>query len=215
MLNLTLFITITITIAIAYLLGSINFSILISKIMRFDDPRLYGSGNPGTTNILRGGHSTAAVIVLLGDAIKGLLAIIIARLLHIEGFSLGIIGLSALIGHIYPLFFRFQGGKGVATMLGVLLGLSPVLGVISLIIWVSVAFVFRYSSLAALTVAVLSPALTLLLPPRSSDFYFLPLIAIAILIIYRHRSNIEKLRHGKEGKISFSSNKRDPRKIDK
>jgi glycerol-3-phosphate acyltransferase PlsY len=204
---------ILIAIILAYLLGSINFAIIISKMMRLDDPRLHGSGNPGATNVLRSGHGNAAVIVLLGDAIKGLVAIIIARFLQIDGFSLGLVGLAVLVGHIYPIFFRFKGGKGVATMLGVFLGLNPALGVLSLFIWVVVAFLFRYSSLAALSAAVLSPALTLLLP-RANDFYFLPLVAIAVLVVYRHRDNIDRLRHRKEGKIAFKSNKRDPRSMD-
>lgn len=202
-----------IIIVLAYLLGSVNFAIIISKMMRFDDPRLNGSGNPGATNVLRSGHGSAAAIVLLGDAIKGLLAILIARWLQIDGFALALVGLAALIGHIYPIFFKFKGGKGVATMLGVLLGLNLALGVISLFIWVVVAFLFRYSSLAALSAAILSPLLTLLLP-HASDFYFLPLIAIAVLVVYRHRDNINRLRHRKESKISFQSKKHNPRAMD-
>ena len=152
---------ITIAIVLAYLLGSISFAVLVSKIFRLADPRTYGSKNPGATNVLRSGNKLAAVLTLIGDCAKGWLAVWSALQLD-EQFALGeagiaLIALAVFLGHLWPVFLRFAGGKGVATALGVLLGLNPILGLATLVTWMVIAYAFRYSSLAALVSAVFAP----------------------------------------------------------
>ncbi|MCP4475943.1 MAG: glycerol-3-phosphate 1-O-acyltransferase PlsY [Gammaproteobacteria bacterium] len=193
---------IIISLVIAYLLGSINNAILICFCLKLGDPRKTGSGNPGATNVLRMGHSRAAAIILLSDLLKGLIAVIIGRLFHLHGFDLGLVAFASFVGHVYPIFFKFKGGKGVATMLGALLGLSPLLGLAAIVTWLLVAFLSRYSSLAAIVTCVVTPIYTILLPFSSAQF-FLPLVALALLLIYRHRPNIERLRRGEEDKIQL------------
>lgn len=186
---------------IAYLLGSINSAILVSRYFKTDDPRSTGSNNPGTTNILRIAGKKAAIITLLGDAIKGMVAIIIAsRLLNVQGFELGLVGLAGLLGHIYPIFFRFKGGKGVAVALGIWLALNPALGVMSLATWIAIAIIWRYSSLAALITTAAVPFYAIVV---AHPQYFLPLVAMTVILFYKHRDNIQRLRKGTEGKINF------------
>jgi len=193
--------TAVIFILAAYLLGSVSFAIVVSKLFRLDDPRTYGSQNPGATNVLRSGNKLAAVITLLGDCVKGWVAVAVSVGLN-ESLQLGDaviagVALAVFAGHLWPVFFRFQGGKGVATALGVLLGLNPLLGLATLATWLIIARAFRYSSLAALASAVFAP------------FYYglllrAQLLAVAImsvLLIYRHRSNITNLLSGKESRI--------------
>ena len=188
---------------LAYLLGSLSFAVIVSKAMRLDDPRSYGSGNPGATNVLRSGNKLAAILTLLLDALKGVAAVLIARFLADRlGYGDGVValaGLAAFVGHLYPVFFRFQGGKGVATAAGVLLALSPWVGLASLGTWLAVAIATRYSSLAALVTALLAPVYTWWLV---GDPQVVALVAVmSVLLIWRHRSNIAKLRNGTESKL--------------
>lgn len=191
-------------IAVAYLLGSLSFAVIVSRIMRLPDPRQYGSGNPGATNVLRTGRKTAAALTLLGDALKGWVAVVLARALTPQfGLAEDIVLLCALavfIGHLFPVFFRFQGGKGVATALGVLVGLDPWLGLACLATWLFMAKAFRISSLAALTTAVLAPVYAGLLMGWGNTA--LAVLVIALLLVYRHKSNLIKLASGQEDRIS-------------
>jgi len=190
-------------IAVAYLLGSLSFAVIVSRAMRLPDPRQYGSGNPGATNVLRSGRKSAAVLTLLGDALKGWAAVTLARMLAPQfGLDDGIVLLCALavfIGHLFPLYFRFQGGKGVATALGVLVGLNPWLGLACLATWLFMAGVFRISSLAALTTAVLAPVYAGLLMGWGDTA--MTVLVITLLLIYRHKSNLIKLVNGQEARI--------------
>jgi glycerol-3-phosphate acyltransferase PlsY len=191
-------------IAVAYLLGSLSFAVIVSRVMRLPDPRQYGSGNPGATNVLRTGRKTAAALTLLGDALKGWVAVVLARALAPQfGLPEDIVLLCALavfIGHLFPVFFRFQGGKGVATALGVLVGLDPWLGLACLATWLLMARAFRISSLAALTTAVLAPVYAGLLMGWGNTA--LAVLVIALLLVYRHKSNLVKLASGQEDRIS-------------
>jgi acyl phosphate:glycerol-3-phosphate acyltransferase len=195
--------TMLLFIAAAYLLGSLSFAVIVSRAMRIPDPRQYGSGNPGATNVLRSGRKMAAVLTLLGDALKGWVAVVLAAALAPRfGQPEEVVLLCALavfIGHLYPLFFRFQGGKGVATALGVLVGLNPWLGLACLLTWLLVAGVFRISSLAALAAAVLSPVYAGLLMGWGNTA--IAVLVIALLLVYRHKSNLIKLFKGEEGRI--------------
>ena len=190
-------------VALAYLIGSLSFAVIVSRAMRLPDPRQYGSGNPGATNVLRTGRKAAAVLTLLGDALKGWVAVVLAGALAPRfGLSEDVVLLCALavfIGHLFPVFFRFQGGKGVATALGVLLGLSPWLGLACLATWLVMAAVFRISSLSALTAAVLSPVYATLLMGWGNTA--LVVLVIALLLVYRHKSNLVKLMSGQEARI--------------
>jgi glycerol-3-phosphate acyltransferase PlsY len=199
--------TMLLFIAAAYLLGSLSFAVIVSRAMRIPDPRQYGSGNPGATNVLRSGRKMAAVLTLLGDALKGWVAVVLATALaprfgQPEEVAL-LCALAVFIGHLYPLFFRFQGGKGVATALGVLVGLNPWLGLACLLTWLLVAGVFRISSLAALTAAVLSPVYAGLLMGWGNTT--IAVLVIALLLVYRHKSNLIKLYKGEEGRIGARS----------
>jgi len=190
-------------IALAYLLGSLSFAVIVSRAMRLPDPRAYGSGNPGATNVLRTGRKAAALLTLLGDAAKGWIAVVLAKYL---APSLGLadtvvllVALAVFIGHLFPVFFRFQGGKGVATALGVLLGLNPWLGLACLATWIATAAVFRISSLAALTAAVLAPVYATLLMGWGPAT--MTVLVVTLLLVYRHKSNLVKLVSGQEARI--------------
>ncbi|MCX7209340.1 MAG: glycerol-3-phosphate 1-O-acyltransferase PlsY [Burkholderiales bacterium] len=194
---------ITIAIVLAYLLGSISFAVLVSKIFRLADPRTYGSKNPGATNVLRSGNKLAAVLTLVGDCAKGWLAVWLA-LRFDEQFALGeagiaLIALAVFLGHLWPVFLRFVGGKGVATALGVLLGLNPILGLATLVTWSVIAYAFRYSSLAALISAIFAPFYYGLL--FGSDIKLLAVLIMSGLLIYRHHKNIGNLLTGKESRL--------------
>jgi len=185
---------------IAYVIGSVTTAVIVSKYLGLPDPRKHGSQNPGATNVLRLGGRQAAILTLLGDALKGFLSVMIARLFGIDGFLLGLIAVFALVGHLFPLFFRFKGGKGVATAFGAICGLSLPIAILLLLTWLIVVLFSRYSSLAALIAAIAAPIYALFF----GDFaYFLPLIAISVLIIWRHWGNIQRLKAGVEPKISF------------
>ena len=194
---------------VAYLIGSVSFAVLVSKFSGLADPRTYGSKNPGATNVLRSGNKKAAALTLLGDALKGTLAVLLA--LHFQeqlGYSRGDIawlGLAAFIGHLYPIFLKFQGGKGVATALGVLLGLNWVLGLATAITWVLIAYFFRYSSLAALVASLFAVFYNLLLFGINSQAA--AIAVMATLLIYRHKQNISNLIAGKESKIGQTPKK--------
>ncbi|SNC61860.1 glycerol-3-phosphate acyltransferase PlsY [Polynucleobacter victoriensis] len=186
----------------AYLIGSVSFAVVVSKVMRLPDPHSYGSGNPGATNVLRTGNKLAAILTLLGDAAKGYVAVVIARVLigvEIDSWGLPTVAAAAFIGHLFPVFHGFKGGKGVATALGILLAIDWVLGLTTLSTWLIVAVFLRYSSLAALVSAVFAPIYFIFL------FGVQPMaIAIAVmsaLLIWRHKANIQKLLRGEEGRI--------------
>jgi glycerol-3-phosphate acyltransferase PlsY len=189
--------------AIAYLLGSISFAVIVSRIYALPDPRTYGSGNPGATNVLRSGRKAAAVLTLVLDGAKGWLAVFLAARYAESGMAdvtMAAAALAAVLGHMYPVFFRFRGGKGVATALGVLLGLNLYLALGVLATWIIIAVFFRISSLAALVSAVSAPFFTLILFSHTHPF-FASVTVIAALLIWRHRSNIRNLLSGREGRL--------------
>jgi len=192
----------------AYLIGSVSTAIITCKIMRLPDPRSEGSGNPGATNVLRVGGKKAAAITLFGDMLKGFLPMYAAQFFEIGYIAFALIGLAAFIGHLYPVFFGFKGGKGVATMLGVLFGIHWSVGLATALTWLIMAKGFKVSSLSALIATTLAPFYIFGL--MSFVFYFtmdqvLPLIItcsiMTVILFWRHRSNIQNLLSGKEGKI--------------
>ncbi|MFM7227400.1 MAG: glycerol-3-phosphate 1-O-acyltransferase PlsY [Betaproteobacteria bacterium] len=189
--------------ALAYLLGSVSFAIVVSKLFRLADPRTFGSGNPGATNVLRTGNKAAAALTLLGDCLKGVVPVALAvtfdERLSIGDAGIALISVAVFAGHLWPLYFRFKGGKGVATALGVLLGLNPVLGVATALTWVVIAYAFRYSSLAALVSALFAPFYYTLL--FGLNTIGLAVLLMSVLLIWRHKTNIGNLISGKESKI--------------
>ncbi|MBU6193931.1 MAG: glycerol-3-phosphate 1-O-acyltransferase PlsY [Burkholderiales bacterium] len=191
----------------AYLVGSLSFAVLVSRLMGLDDPRTYGSGNPGATNVLRSGNKKAAALTLLLDALKGVVPVAVAvqlqpRMGWEEG-TVALIGLAAFLGHLWPVFFRFQGGKGVATAAGVLLAFNPILGAATLASWLLIAYFFRYSSLAALVAAAFAPFYHALIWGGSPAT--LAIAVMSLLLIWRHEGNIRKLLAGTESKIGQKS----------
>lgn len=201
-----------IVLLLAYLIGSISFAVVVSRMMGLADPHTYGSGNPGATNVLRTGNRKAAALTLLGDVAKGVVAVLLARWLApslgLSQTTVMLVGLAAFIGHLYPVFHGFRGGKGVATAAGVLLALNPLHGLAVLGTWLLVAFTTRYSSLAALVAAVLAPIYWMLLHGISAST--LAVLVMSALLIWRHRSNIDKLLSGKESKIGGKKDKPTP-----
>lgn len=185
----------------AYLLGSVSFAIVVSRAMRLPDPRSYGSGNPGATNVLRTGRKFAAVLTLLGDAGKGWLAVFLATLADPQAapHAVPLAGLAAFLGHLFPVFHRFQGGKGVATAAGVLLALDWRIGLGTIATWIIIAAFFRYSSLAALIAAAFAAVFSLLL--LGVDVAAACVLIIAALLAWRHRENIARLAAGTESRI--------------
>ena len=193
----------------AYLIGSLSFAVIVSKYYGMDDPRTYGSGNPGATNVLRSGKKKAAALTLLGDAVKGLVAVILARCLqdalNLSDATIALVAIAALVGHMWPIFFNFKGGKGVATALGVLLSLSPATALLCTLVWLVMAFGFKVSSLAALVATVCAPIFAFFMMPHAS-WAWAP-VFIAALVLYRHKSNIQNLIQGKESKIGDKAGK--------
>lgn len=192
-----------VAVVLAYLVGSLSFAVLVSRLMGLADPRTYGSGNPGATNVLRTGNKSAAVLTLLGDAAKGWLAVWLAIRFG-PRFGLGELGVAAVavavfVGHLYPVFFGFKGGKGVATAAGVVLALNPWLALATGLTWLIIAGFFRYSSLASIVAAVFAAFYSAF--GWGFDERFLALVVIAGLIVYRHRANIANLMAGKERRI--------------
>ncbi|HEY4542001.1 MAG TPA: glycerol-3-phosphate 1-O-acyltransferase PlsY [Noviherbaspirillum sp.] len=187
----------------AYLIGSISFAVVVSKLCGIADPRTYGSKNPGATNVLRSGNKLAAALTLLGDGFKGWLAVWLAYRFGPEygvgANGIALVAIAVFLGHLWPVFFRFVGGKGVATALGVLLGVSGWLGGAAFATWLLIAFTSRYSSLAALTAALGAPLYYSLL--FGADVIFLAILTMSALLVYRHRQNIANLVSGREGKI--------------
>lgn len=183
---------------IAYLLGSVASSIIVCKFAGKSDPRTQGSRNPGTTNVLRIAGKKWAVVTLLGDVLKGVIAVLLGRTLGLHGFELSLTALAVFLGHLYPVFFGFKGGKGVATGFGAIVTLSPIVGLMAIVIWLIVALVFRHSSLAALMAVLLVPVYMWFFSNRD---YF-PIMAImAIFLVWRHRGNIVRLCNKTEKKI--------------
>ena len=187
----------------AYLVGSLSFAVIVSRAMGLSDPRSYGSGNPGATNVLRSGNRTAAVLTLLLDALKGFVPVLLADRFG-PSFGLGegtvaLVALAAFVGHLWPVFFRFEGGKGVATAAGVLLALNPWLGLATLATWIIIAAFFRYSSLASIVAAVFAPFYQLLIwggGPAAAA-----ITVMGLLLVWRHTGNIRKLLAGTEARI--------------
>jgi glycerol-3-phosphate acyltransferase PlsY len=178
-----------------YLAGSIPFALLVSRVMALPDPRTYGSGNIGATNVLRSGSRIAALLTLIGDAAKGWAAVLVARHLGASDEAMAIVGFAAFLGHVFPVWLRFRGGKGVATAAGVLIAFDWRLGVAIVIAWLTIAVVSRYSSVAAL----FAPAATWYIVGTGP--VFLAVIAMSIILIARHRANIMKLARGEESRI--------------
>ena len=198
----------TFAVLAAYLIGSLSFAVIVSRLMGLNDPRSYGSKNPGATNVLRSGNKAAAVVTLVLDALKGWLPVVLVKWFGADyglgGGTVAAVGLAAFLGHLYPVFFKFKGGKGVATAAGVLIGVSWVLGLATLATWLIVAYFSRYSSLASLAAAVFSP-LYYLFGDRAVWYVdkriVMMLVLISALLIYRHRENINKLLKGTESRL--------------
>jgi acyl phosphate:glycerol-3-phosphate acyltransferase len=188
---------------IAYLLGSVSFAVIASWLFRLPDPRTYGSKNPGATNVLRSGKKAAAILTLLGDAGKGWLAVMLAQYFmqswDLAGEVVAVVALAVFLGHVFPIFLRFQGGKGVATAVGVLLGLNLWVGLLAIITWVLVVIIWRISSLSALVAALLAPVYAVIF--LGFDVNALAILLMSLLLIWRHKSNIANLLAGKESRI--------------
>lgn len=196
----------------AYLIGSLSFAVIVSRFMGLDDPRTYGSQNPGATNVLRSGNKKAAVLTLLFDALKGYFPVLLTKWYGpawgLDDQAVALVAFAAFAGHLWPVFFRFQGGKGVATAAGVLFGVEPLLGLATLTTWLTVALVFRYSSLAALSASVLSPAIYVFGSQvgdhvlwQTSGAELLAVAIMSALLLLRHKENILRLVAGQESKI--------------
>jgi glycerol-3-phosphate acyltransferase PlsY len=187
----------------AYLIGSLSFAVIISRGMGLEDPRHYGSGNPGATNVLRSGHRGAALLTLAFDALKGyvpvLLALVFGPAWGLNEMTVSLVGLAAFVGHLWPVFFGFKGGKGVATAAGVLLALNPWLGAATLLTWLIIAAFFRYSSLASIVAALFAPFYQLLIWGASPAL--LAICAMSLLLLWRHQPNMRKLFAGTESRI--------------
>lgn len=181
----------------AYLLGSVSFGILISQLFGLADPRTVGSGNPGATNVLRSGKKSAALLTLLGDAVKGWLPVWLALQFDVLMSVVGLVGVAVFLGHLYPIYFKFKGGKGVATALGVMVAVSPLLALVVSVIWCLVFALSRYASLASIVAALLSPVVAYYLVRPYASFVIL-IFVLAVLLVWRHRVNIQKLLAGTE-----------------
>ena len=193
---------------IAYLVGSLSFAVIVSRAMGLSDPRTYGSGNPGATNVLRSGSKPAAIVSLLVDAAKGWLPVMLVKWFgpawDLSEGTQALAGLAAFLGHLYPVFFAFKGGKGVATAVGVLLAFQPLLALATLLTFAIIVFFTRYVSLASMVAAVFAPAYYLIgdgVAWTASGAKTLALIAMGLLLIWRHRENIQRLRAGTESKL--------------
>lgn len=183
----------------AYLLGSVPFAVVSSKVFRLADPRSYGSGNPGATNVLRSGNKKAALFTLIGDALKGWAAVFVAQTMGLGDTVVGLVALAVFFGHLFPVFLKFKGGKGVATGAGVLLALDPLLGLAVAGTWLFAAFAFRYSSLAAILAAALAPVYSLLMHGANAQIIVIGIIAMAL--IGKHWQNFQRLLAGQETRI--------------
>ncbi len=191
-----------------YLVGSLSFAVIVSRVMGLDDPRTYGSQNPGATNVLRSGNKKAAIATLLFDALKGYFPVLLVKLygpdFGLDDRAVALVAISAFIGHLWPVFFAFKGGKGVATAAGILFGVEPLLGAAVMCTWLIVAFFFRYSSLAALAASLFAPAYYLFgnqIAWQTSDAELLAVMVMSALLLMRHKDNIARLVSGQETKI--------------
>lgn len=195
--------TIVVCALLAYLLGSVSFAVISSWIFKLPDPRTYGSGNPGATNVLRSGKKMAAVLTLLGDAGKGWVAVALAQyyapVWQLGNEGIAIVALAVFIGHVFPIFLRFHGGKGVATAVGVLLGLNVWIGLMAIATWLIVALIWRISSLSALVAAIFAPIYTVAIVGAGESAGVV--LLMSLVLIWRHQSNIMNLWTGKEGAI--------------
>ncbi|MEP6790542.1 MAG: glycerol-3-phosphate 1-O-acyltransferase PlsY [Ramlibacter sp.] len=192
----------------AYVVGSLSFAVIVSRVMGLKDPRTFGSGNPGATNVLRSGSKPAAVVTLLLDGLKGWLPVVLVKWFGkpygLEDGTLALVGMAAFAGHLWPLYFRFKGGKGVATFLGVVFGIDPVLGIATGATWLIIAFFFRYASLASLIAAAFAPAYYLLgdrIQWYAEKPVLFALFIMAMVLAWRHRENINRLLQGKESRL--------------
>ncbi len=197
---------------LGYLIGSLSFAVIISRVMGLKDPRTFGSKNPGATNVLRSGKKGAAIATLLLDAGKGWLAVMLVKWYGqpygLQESTMAFVGLAAFVGHLYPVFFKFVGGKGVATALGVLIGINPLLGLATALTWVVMAFFFRYSSLASLASAVFAPVYYIFgdgLAWYMNNGVLLSVSVMSLLLLYRHADNISRLVSGTESKLGKKS----------
>ena len=195
--------TSTIAVTLAYLIGSLSFAVIVSKLFSLPDPHTYGSGNPGATNVLRSGKKMAALLTLLGDAAKGWFALWLAQHYQtqfgLNEITLASVALAVFIGHLFPIFFNFQGGKGVATAAGILIAINLWLGLATLATWILMLALFRYSSLSALTASLFAPLCTFFLFGPTP--YFFAALVMCSLLIWRHEANIRKLINGTESKV--------------
>ncbi len=191
----------------AYLIGSLSFAVIVSRAMGLNDPRSYGSGNPGATNVLRSGNKAAAALTLLLDALKGYVPVVLVKEFGmpygLDDGTLAMVGLAAFLGHLWPVFFHFKGGKGVATAAGVLLGLNPWLGLATLATWIIIAAFTRYSSLAAIVAALFAPFYQLLI--WGGGPVAVAVMAMGGLLVWRHRANIQKLLQGTESRLGHKA----------
>lgn len=194
-------------IIIGYLIGSVCSAIIVCRIFSLPDPRTEGSNNPGATNVLRIGGPKCAIIVLVADMLKGFLPVILFKLFGADDTTLGFVCVATVFGHMFPVFFQFKGGKGVATALGAMIGLNWLLGALVVATWLAVAVISRYSSLAAVTALVLAPFYSIIVTHNVDAF--VPLAIIAMFVVYKHHANITRLIDGSEPKISFKRNKID------
>ena len=200
----------TVAVLLAYLLGSLSFAVIVSRVMGLKDPRTYGSNNPGATNVLRSGSKKAAIATLLLDGLKGWLPVMLVKWFGndfgLEGGTLAAVAFAAFLGHLFPVFFKFQGGKGVATAAGALLGIEWLLGLATLATWLIVAYFTRYSSVASMTSAAFAP-LFYLFGDRAAWYaersVLMAVFMMGLLLVTRHRENINKLVSGKESKLNF------------
>ncbi len=201
----------------AYLVGSLSFAVIVSRAMGLKDPRTFGSKNPGATNVLRSGSKAAAIVTLLLDALKGYFPVLLVKWFGkpygLEDGTMALVGLAAFLGHLWPVFFRFKGGKGVATFIGVVFGIDPLLGVATGATWLIIAFFFRYSSLASLVSAAFAPAYYLLgdrLQWYAEAGVALVLVVMGMLLAYRHRENILRLFKGTESRLGAKEHEAAP-----
>jgi len=184
----------------AYLVGSLSSGIIISQIFKLPDPRTMGSKNPGATNVMRTGNKKAAIFTLLGDLLKGTLVLMLAKNLGFENFIIACVALAVLIGHIYPVFYKFQGGKGVATAVGILIALNLKLALIVVCVWLAVFFISRYSSLSAIVASISAPLIGFFIM-KDQSIYCVAYALITIIILLKHHTNIKKLISGTELKF--------------
>ncbi|HRH15796.1 MAG TPA: glycerol-3-phosphate 1-O-acyltransferase PlsY [Azonexus sp.] len=188
-----------IVILAGYVLGSVPFAMISARLFGLADPRSYGSGNPGATNVLRSGNKKAALFTLIGDALKGWVAVFVAQKMGLSDNVVGLVALAVFFGHLYPVFLKFRGGKGVATAIGVLIALDPLLGLAVIGSWLFIAFAFRYSSLAAILAAALAPIYSLLMHGASTQIFIIGILAMAL--IGKHWQNLQRLLAGQETRI--------------